>query len=154
MDEFAAWLWDVSFWHWWGLAIILIAIEVFAASTFLLWPAFAAVAVGIVVAFVPDLDWRLQLFGFALLAAIATVSGRMLWQRYRGETGEPNLNRRGSQFIGRRITLSEALPNGSGRVRIDDSSWPVRSEDGRPVESGQTVEIVAVDGIELRVKVT
>jgi len=154
MDEFVAWLWDVSFWHWWALAIILISIEVFAASTFLLWPAFAAVIVGVVVAFVPDLDWRLQLFGFALIAAVATVAGRAIWQRYRGETSEPNLNRRGAQFIGRRITLTETLLDGSGRIRINDSSWPVRAEDGRSIESGQTVEIVAVDGIELRVKPT
>jgi inner membrane protein len=59
MDDFVAWLWDVSFRHWWGLAIILIAIEAFAASTFLLWPAFSAVIVGIVIAIFPGLDWRL-----------------------------------------------------------------------------------------------
>jgi inner membrane protein len=82
------------------------------------------------------------------------VGGRAIWQRYRGETEEPNLNLRGAHFIGRRITLTETLLDGSGRIRIDDSSWPFRSEDGRPVEVGQVVEVVAVEGIELRVKQT
>lgn len=152
MDDFVAWLWNVSYWHWWALAVILIGIEVFAASTFLLWPAFAAAVVGIVVAFVPDLDWRLQLLIFAVLSAIATVVGRALWQRYRGADGEPALNRRGQQYVGRKLTLPEDLPDGSGRIHLDDTWWPARTTDGRPLQSGRVVEIVAMDGIELQVR--
>jgi len=152
MDEFVAWLWNVTYWHWWALAVLLIGIEVFAASTFLLWPAAAAVVVGIVVAIVPDLDWRIQLLAFAVIAAIATVGGRALWQRYRGADIEPSLNRRGTQYVGRRMTLSEDLSDGAGRIQIDDTWWPARTVDGRPLESGRQIEIVAVNGIELEVK--
>ena len=152
MDELVAWLWDVTYWHWWALAVLLIGVEVFAASTFLLWPAFAAVVVGIVVAFAPDLDWRLQLIGFAGLSVVATIGGRALWQRYRGETTEPNLNRRGQQYVGRRLTLTDDFADGSGCVHLDDTWWPARTIDGRPIASGRLVEIVSVQGIEVQVK--
>ncbi len=152
MDEFVAWLWGVSYWHWWALAVLLIGIEVFAASTFLIWPAIAAVVVGVIIAIVPDLDWRLQLLIFAVVAVVATVGGRTLWQRYRGEDSEPSLNRRGTQYIGRRMTLSEDLADGSGRVQLDDTWWPARTVDGRPLQSGRQIEVVAVNGIELQVK--
>ena len=34
MDEFVSWLWEIEFWHWWALAILLVAIEVFVALLF------------------------------------------------------------------------------------------------------------------------
>ncbi|MDA0369298.1 MAG: NfeD family protein [Proteobacteria bacterium] len=74
------------------------------------------------------------------------------WQRYRGADIEPNLNRRGQQYVGRRITLSEDFRDGSGRLQLDDTWWPARAADGRPIASGRLVEIIAVSGIEVQVK--
>ena len=47
MDEYVSWLWALEFWHWWAFGVLLIAIEVFAPSTLLIWPAVSAGVIGV-----------------------------------------------------------------------------------------------------------
>ncbi|MCU6308624.1 NfeD family protein, partial [Enterobacter quasiroggenkampii] len=43
-----------------------------------------------------------------------------------------------------------ALVNGRGHMRVGDSSWPVVADDD--LSAGTRVEVIAVEGITLRVK--
>jgi membrane protein implicated in regulation of membrane protease activity len=152
MDEFIAWLWDVTYWHWWALAVLLVAVEVLVPSTFLLWPGLSAVAVGGILLVFSDLDWRLQALAFAVLA-VATSVGWQLWLRkHPTETDQPLLNVRGASYVGRRARLEEGLADGRGRIHIDDTSWSAMSEDGSTIAAGETVEVVGHESATLVIR--
>jgi membrane protein implicated in regulation of membrane protease activity len=152
MDEFIRWLWDVSPWHWWAAGVMLITIEVFAPSTFLIGPSVAAGIVGVVVFFLPELDWRLQVLLFVVLALLVTLLLFAWLKRYPLASDQPNLNSRGQGYVGRRYTLEEALIDGRGRLHIDDTWWQAAEKDGQPLEAGTKIEIVGIDGAVLRVQ--
>ncbi|MDP6516333.1 MAG: NfeD family protein [Alphaproteobacteria bacterium] len=152
MDEFVAWLWDASYWHWWAFAVALIGIEAFAPSTFLIWPAVSAVVVGIALAVEPGLDWRYQILAFAVLAVISNTGWFFWLRRHPTESDKPALNLRGASYIGRRVTVEEAFADGRGRLRLDDSWWIAQSEDSATIEAGVVVEIIGADGTTLTVR--
>ena len=153
MDEFIAWLWEVEFWHWWALGILLIGIEVFAAATtVLLWPAISAFLIGIVLLVDPTFDWRLQLLVFAVLAIGSSVGWQMWLRKHPTQTDHPNLNTRGRSYVGRRLTLTEPLENGRGRVRVDDTWWIATTQAGEALGIGTAVEVADTDGATLIVR--
>ncbi len=152
MDEFIAWLWQVSYWHWWALGIFLLAIEVFVPSTFLIWPGMSAGVVGVIVAFVPDLDWRMQVLTFAVLAMASTVAWLTWLRRHPTQTDDPTLNVRAQRYVGRRVTLAETLVNGRGRIKLDDTWWLVESDDSGSIEEGVTIEITGADSTTLKIQ--
>jgi len=152
MDEFIAWVWDLDYWHWWAIGIVLIALEAMAASTYLLWPGISALVVGIVILLVPDLEWRLQLLLFAVMAIISSVAWQFWLARHPQTSDHPHLNVRGASYVGRRVTLKQPLQNGRGRIEIGDGWWLVSSEGGENLAAGVDVEVVASDGTTLLVK--
>jgi membrane protein implicated in regulation of membrane protease activity len=66
------------------------------------------------------------------------------------ETDEPNLNRRGDQYVGRVFTLEEPIENGFGKVKVDDSIWKVEAK--TDIESGKKIKVTAVEGTILQVE--
>ena len=146
----AEWLQAVDFWHWWVLAIVLIVLEVFSPAAFLLWLGFSAAIVGVFVLLQPGMFWEWQIVLFALFSVISTVAGRRFFKRNQSSNDHPNLNRRGEQYIGRMFTLDEPIINGSGKIKVDDSTWKIRGED---TVAGEKVVVTAVDGVELIVEV-
>lgn len=152
MDEYLTWLLEVSHWHWFALAVILAGFEVMSMSFFLLFPAIAAVIVGIVVYADPTLDWRFQLLIFAVLSVVATMLGRGWVRRFRSSDGPMLVNVRGSTYVGRKVRLDEALEQGQGHIRLDDTWWSARALDGETIPAGSLVEIAEVDGTTMRVR--
>lgn len=152
MDEIIAWLWMLDFWHWWAIGIVLIAVEAFVASTFLLWPGISALAMGFIVLAAPDMDWRFQVILFAVLAVVTSVGWQVWLKKHPTSSDHPHLNVRGASFIGRRVTLAEPLENGRGRIEIGDGWWTVSSETGEDVAAGSDVEVVSSDGSTLTVR--
>lgn len=63
---------------------------------------------------------------------------------------DAQLNQRGQQLVGRRLTLDAPLVNGRGHVRVGDSSWPVIADED--FAAGSKVEVIAVEGITLRIR--
>nr|WP_193747076.1 NfeD family protein [Dickeya sp. NCPPB 3274] len=136
-------------WFWLSLGGLLLAAEMLGAGGYLLWSGIAALLTGILAWLLP-LDWTWQCIAFAVL----TVAAALLWWQWLRRRIEkqppPVLNQRGQQLIGLHTTLTEPLVNGFGRVNIGDSSWRVQAEQDLP--AGTVVEIIAVEGITLRVK--
>lgn len=139
----------IEFWYWWVFALVLGAIEIFAPSFFFLWLGFAAAAVGLVVLLFPDMAWELQLLFFGVFAVVSVL----LWLRFvrpaqvAGSSGK--LNRRAAQYEGRLTTLDQAIENGTGYVRLDDSRWKVTGPD---LPQGTKVKITGADGTVLQVE--
>jgi membrane protein implicated in regulation of membrane protease activity len=70
--------------------------------------------------------------------------------RQNAAPADAQLNQRGQQLVGRRLTLDAPLVNGRGHVRVGDSSWPVIADED--LAAGSKVEVVAVEGITLRIR--
>lgn len=136
---------------WWIVALVLIAIEVIMPGYFMLWIGIGAAATGLLVLVVPGLSLLTQAIAFAVLAF---VSCGVYWyglrpKLQRDEPGDNRLNRRGEQLIGKRYELIEAIVNGRGKARVGDGQWLVSGPD---LPIGSTVEVIAVEGTTLKVK--
>lgn len=139
----------ISYWHWWILAVALVILEVFAPGAFFLWLGIAAGVVGALVYLMPSLGWEYQVLAFSLLSVISIIFWRKFFRAQPSDTDQPNLNRRGEQYVGRLFTLNEPIVDGLGKIRVDDSTWKIRGEDC-PV--GSQVEVTGVDGTILKVR--
>ena len=138
------WLDHILFWHWWILAGVLLILELTLPAFFFLWLGIAAAATGLIMLVFPDLPLETQMVLFSVLSVIALLA----WRRYREShpttTDQPNLNRRGQQYIGREFTLDAPVINGVGKVVVDDSTWRVRGPD---LPAGTQVRVRDVDGV-------
>ncbi len=140
---------EFEFWHWWVAAIVLIVIEVFAPGTVALWMAVSAAVVGLLLLAVPDLTWQVQFLVFAVLSVATVIGWRAYQLRYPTLSDQPTLNRRGEQYVGRAVTLTEAIVNGTGKIHIDDTMWKV---EGADLPEGTQVRVTGVEGTVLTVE--
>ncbi len=140
----------IDHWHWWILATALLVLEVFAPGAFFMWMGISAVVVGALVMLAPELGWEYQIFAFAVLSVASIVVWRHYFRKHPLQTDQPALNRRGEQYVGRTFTLAEPIDNGSGKIRVDDTTWKIIGED---CDSGSRVRVVGVDGVLLKVEV-
>ncbi len=144
------WLDHIVFWHWWMLAGLLLILELIAPAFFFLWLAIAAAAVGLIMLVFPSIPLETQL----VLFSIASIVSVFAWRKYREsrplKTDQPNLNRRGHQYIGRVFTLSNPITNGEGKVTVDDSTWRVKGPD---LPAGTSIKVVGVDGVIFTVEI-
>ena len=145
-----AWLDNIVFWHWWIVAGILLILELTAPAFFFLWLGIAAAAVGLILFVFPSIDIETQL----ILIAIASVVAVLAWRKYREtrpvSNDQPNLNRRGQQYIGRVFSLSAPITNGVGKVTVDDSTWKVKGPD---LPAGTHIRVTGIDGVVFKVEV-
>lgn len=136
---------------WLSLGGLLLAAEMLGGNGYLLWSGVAAVITGLVVWLLP-VGWE----GQGVLFAVLTLVAAWLWWRWLNKRvseqkpGDAHLNQRGQQIVGRRFTLDTTLVNGRGHMRVGDSSWPVVADED--LTAGTQVEVMAVEGITLRVR--
>lgn len=144
-----AWFEHVVFWHWWIFAGILLILELTAPAFFFLWLGIAAAAVGMILLVFPSIPVETQL----VLFAITSIVSLFVWRKYREsrpqKTDQPNLNRRGHQYIGRVLTLAEPIVNGTGKVTVDDSTWRVQGPD---LAAGTAIKVTGIDGVMFKVE--
>jgi len=144
----ASWIAAVGPWHWILLAIALIILEALTPTAFFLWLAVAAGIVGLLLLALPDLGWQPQLVLFGVLSVLSLVLGRGYLRRHPITTDTPTLNRRGHQYIGRIFTLEQPIVNGTGKLRVDDTTWKIGGSD---CVEGVKVRVTGVDGVVLLV---
>ena len=138
-----------NYWGWWVFALGLFVIELLAPGVFFLWLGLAAVVVGMIALALPDLGWQIDVAIFAVLSVISAVVGRRYWKPQAGDSADPTLNQRGTQYIGLIYTLETAIENGHGRMTVADGSWLVLGPD---LPSGTKVRVVGVEGAKLKVE--
>ena len=139
----------IEFWYWWVAAAVFLVLEILLPGIFFLWLGIAAGIVGIVALVVPSMTWPYQIALFAVLSVAAVLLARVYIKKRPVESDQPMLNRRGEQFVGRVVTLSDPIENGRGRATIGDSAWSVEGDD---LPAGTKVKIVGVEGIVLKVE--
>ncbi len=140
---------NLTNWHWFILAVILFVLEVFAPGAVFMWIAIAAAVMGLILSLFTGISWEYQLFLFAILSVASLFVWRKIAAKHPLESDQPQLNRRGMQYVGRTFTLEEPVVNGRGRIRVDDTTWKIEGED---CAVGETVKVVKVDGAVLQIE--
>lgn len=143
------WLEQIEFWHWWVLAAVLMAVEVFAPTTLFLWMGISAGAVGLLVLVANDIGWEIQILLFAVISVVSVVAWRQYARLHPASSDDPLLNRRAEQCVGRLFSLEEPIVNGWGRVKVDGVFWKIEGDD---LEAGNRVKVVGADGVILKVE--
>lgn len=137
-----------EFWWWWIAGVVLLILEVMAPATFFLWLAISAGIVGLLSWLFP-IGWEFQVLIFAVLSVVSVVIWRAWLKPHAEASDQPTLNRRGEQYVGRVVTLTEPIANGVGRIRIADATWGVEGPD---LPAGTRIRIAAVVGTRFRVE--
>jgi inner membrane protein len=139
----------MPFWYWAVFGAILGVIEIAVPAMVCIWLAAAAFAVAAVAWCYPGLAWEHQALTFAAFAIASVVLGRTAFSRAVSGEGGKRLNRRAESYIGQMFTLDEAIVDGRGRLRVDDTVWLVAGPD---LPAGTRVRVTGADNTLLRVE--
>jgi len=135
---------------WVILGVALLIIELVTGTTYILWPAIAALIVG-AVAFLLPLEWTMQFLLFAIISTVLLFVGHN-YLRPRMKGGEPSdLNDRARSMLGIRVKAIADFELGEGRVQVGDTQWRARAGDGNP-KSGDELKVLSVKGTTLIVE--
>jgi membrane protein implicated in regulation of membrane protease activity len=136
-------------WAWIILGLALMGLELLAPGVFFLWLGLAALLTGLI-DWGFGLSWQASALSFAVLSVVAVLAGRAITRRPDEEDeAASNLNRRAHALIGQTFTLEAPIVDGSGRIRVGDSSWRVT---GPSAPAGASVRVVRVEGATLVVE--
>lgn len=137
-------------WGWLTLSVILIGLEFLAPGVYLMFVGFAALIVSIAVFILPGLGGEWQLIAFAVLAVISVLIGKKYLMEKETASDDPTLNKRGTQYIGRKCEVVTAFKNGTGRIRVEDTNWSATGD--KDFAAGASVKIVGMDGTRFKVE--
>lgn len=136
-------IYELSYWHWIALGLLLLIVEMSGAGGYLLWVGIAAGVTGALMFVIPDISWQFQLLIFSVASVVCTLGWWQYQLKHPHPVDEPLLNKRGAQYIGRIFTLSDAIENGRGKIRVDDSFWEVSAAEDMP--AGVRVKVLALE---------
>ncbi len=138
---------------WWVIAALALgAAEMLSATTFLLWPALSALAMGGILALFPDLSGEAQASLFAILGIVLTIAGRYATLRFgrtRKSTG--SLNDPAMRAVGQMAQVI-SFEHGEGKVRVNGVRWHASCGPGKEPEAGDTVKVTSAEGSTLFVE--
>lgn len=152
MDQIISFIDQMTYWHWFALGSILIIIEIITPTFYFIWPGIAAVTVGVLKLFAPDLSWQVAISVFGVMSVVSTVIWTMFYRQSVKRDGNSGLNQRTLGYVGRRAVVAEGFRSGRGPVLLDDTRWQAISDSGTDLAPGSSVEITGADGAILRVK--
>ncbi|MBQ8382966.1 MAG: NfeD family protein [Clostridia bacterium] len=98
------------------------------------------------------ISWQTQVVVFFLLSLVLTVIGT-IFLRKRLLKKKP-IPTNADRLIGMEGVVSEAIDNiaAKGEVKADGKRWSARSEDGSPLEEGEIVTVLRIEGVKLIVE--
>jgi len=136
--------------YWIILGVGLLILELVTGTTYILWPALAALVVG-VLALTSMFGWEMQFVLFFLISAVLLVVGHT-HVRPRMKGGEPSdLNDRARSLLGLRVEAVTDFELGQGRVQVGDTQWRARIKEGNP-KAGSELQVKSVKGTTLIVE--
>ena len=150
MTDFLMVIYNSPHWIFIALGGILLIAELLGTGGYALWSGIAAIIVGLI-AWVIPLSWSV----LWILFAIFTLISAYLWwvwlkKRDNNKSSKVEINQPQQELIGIRTIVTDAITNGSGRVKIKDGTWSAKCN--QDLEVGHPVEVIAVEGIILKVK--
>ena len=140
---------NLLYWQWLVFAVVLLILEIFTPGAFFMWMSAAAGLTGLVLLIYPDLAWQTQFIIFSITSVAAISAGKMWFSRNPINTEMPLLNNREDELIGRVFEVEQAIINGSGRVKVGESTWKANGPNSKV---GDSVRVIGVTGAELLVE--
>ena len=138
----AEFLWNLGAWNWFILAVVLFALESIVSGVHFVWFGVAAVLVG-ALGLAVDIAWEWQLITFAIISCITVFFARRYAAPDMAASDQPELNLRAAQYIGRIVTVEQAIADGRGKVRVGDTVWNAQGADA---PQGARVRITGTNG--------
>ncbi|MFV0643269.1 MAG: NfeD family protein [Sphingomonadaceae bacterium] len=135
-------------WFWLALGLFLAAAEIALPGMFLLWLAGAAIVTGLL-SFLFPMNMAIEIVIFATISIALVFIGKRYIRAHPVSEADPAMNRRGMRLAGQVATVTEAIVDGEGRVRLGDSEWIARGPD---CAAGSRVRISGADGAILLVE--
>lgn len=139
---------SLGIWNWFIAAALLFVLEVITPGAFMLWLGFSAAAVGVISLGI-TWSWQAQCAAFVLFSAALFP----LWRRFqhvaKAPSDQPLLNQRTQGYVGQVFTLDKPIVDGTGAIRIGDTTWRVRGSD---CAAGRQVRVARADGAMLFVE--
>ena len=129
---------NLNYMHWLVIGLVLIIIELFVWSVFLLWIGASAITVSIIFYLIPEISGTLQLIIFLVLASSATYLSK---RYYPVKTVDDQINDKAKKHIGKECII-ESIENGVTKVKIGESLWFAK---GANLSAGQRVKIIDVE---------
>lgn len=150
MTDILTVIYNSPHWVFFILGGTLLIAELLGTGGYSLWSGIAAIVVGLI-AWILPLSWPV----LWILFAIFTLVSAYLWWLWIKKSGQskPNsneINQPQQDLIGIKTLVTDAIINGSGRVKIKDGTWPAQCNINLPV--GHAVEVIAVNGLVLTVQ--
>ena len=144
----------MPFWYWFILAGALALLELMTGSTYLLWPATAAIIVGLLAILPMGATWQFEVLIFVAVTGALTLyaAPRVKPWLHRARGDHPLLNERGARKVGRRAVVDQDFVNGVGQVKLDDTLWLAECASGSDLTAGTPTQIVHVEGAKLYVQ--
>lgn len=133
-------------WAWIIIGLALLAAETVLPGVYLIWFGAAGLTTGLISLGMwnqPFWTWQAQGLIFALFSVAYVLLARRYLKTGNDHSDQPLLNKREASLIGRTSTLTEAISDGFGRVKIDDSIWRVTGPD---LEAGSRVVVTGANG--------
>ena len=140
---------EILYWHWLVLGVVLFLIEVMVPITFFLWLGISALFMGGLLYFFPALTIEFQLVSYGVFAILSLLFSRRAYKRLQNAKGHSSLNKRGQELIGYKFILEEDLKRGTIRQTINGVDWKIA---GSNLKKGHEVEVVEVKDLTLIVK--
>ena len=135
--------------EWWMIiGVICIIVEIFAVSFFFLFFGIGALLTALFshLGFVDSLP--MQLLIFSLITGVSTLLFRKQMLKAFKSKGEEY-----REMISEKAKVTETIgAKTEGKVYFRGASWIAYSDEVEPIIEGETVEIIEVNGIKLKVK--
>lgn len=139
-------------WHvWMILGILFIIIEIFDPAFFFVSLGIGAIVTGLL-ALLPSMkdNILLQIFLFAIFSFIAFLFARKMGKKILANPGqETNVFALKGKFA---FVTTEIHTDDKGRVKVGGEEWVAISEDNLPIDIGEKVVVMGIDGNKLIVK--
>ena len=141
-----------EWWQWLVCGLVLVMMELFVPSLFMIWFGAGAAAVALFVYLAPEMHGAGQFFLWAILSAAFTFAWfRWLKPKTVSQAGAASAEALGE--IG--VLVSELHPDSRGKVRFQKplfgaEVWECYAD--HPVPAGERVRVVAVEGHFIKVE--
>ncbi len=140
---------ELGAWNWFIIAAAMGLLETIIPGVHFMWFGMAAVLMGGIVLAMP-LSLPVQMVVFAILSIGLILIARRYWAPQSMKTDAPNLNDRGQQYVGRTVTVAEAIQRGRGKVQVGDTVW---TAEGPDMPEGARAKVTGINGTVLIVGV-
>jgi membrane protein implicated in regulation of membrane protease activity len=134
---------EMLFWHWWALGLVLVVMEALTPSGVFAGMAVSAGATGAITLSNEELAWEPQLAIFAVITVIITFAWRKILGVSASEEAEFSTRSKAKALVGTEFELALPLQNGFGEALVDDVNWELKGPD---TKKGNRVRVIGIDG--------